>query len=111
MVAARAAREVPMARKEIDMLVEAARKGCVVVEKSSGVLWTPAELAEAHARGTYQEPSDLRPPDDHLEVSGPYPGCCQFSGATPGMVAFRAVGQTKRFVIFARAEAGVGSSA
>ena len=46
-------------RKEIDNLVEAARKECAVVEKASHILWTYDELREAGASGFYQGPVRL----------------------------------------------------
>jgi hypothetical protein len=90
-----------MVRKEIDILVEAARKSCAVVEKTSHVLWTHADLLEARACGRYQESGQLLPPDRHMELSSPYPGCIQMAGLMEGTNAYRAVGQTQHFVIFA----------
>ena len=89
-----------MTRKEIDILVEAARKSCAVVEKTSHVLWTHADLLEARARGCYQDAGQLLPPDRHLEVGSPYPGCIQMTGYAREP-AYRVVGQTQHFVIFA----------
>ncbi len=94
-----------MIRKEIDILVEAARKQCAVVEKASHIAWTCEELREAGASGLYQGPGRLLPPDVSCGVTGPYPGCCQQGGATPGVRDFYAVGQTEHFVIFASAPA------
>jgi hypothetical protein len=88
-----------MIRKEIDILVEAARKECAVVEKASHLLWTCEDLREAAASGLYQGPDHLLPPDG-CGVSSPYPGCCQQIGMTAGSRDFHAVGQTEHFVIF-----------
>jgi hypothetical protein len=95
-----------MIRREIDILVEAARKQCAVVEKASHILWTCEELREAAASGLYQGPSRLLPPDGKSGVTSPFPGCCQQGGATAGLGGFRAVGQTEHFVIFTPALCG-----
>jgi hypothetical protein len=89
-------------RREIDILVKAAGKRCVVVEKASHESWTPEQLTEAQDAGMFQEETDLFPPDRHLEVSGPYPGCCHQASSSP---AYRPVGQTRHFIIFAAPEA------
>jgi hypothetical protein len=93
-------------RKEIDILIKAAAKRCPVVEKDSNLLWTADDLAEARATGRFQEESDLFPPDRQVAVSGVYPGCCQQLGAPPGARAYRPVGQTRHFIIFAAADPG-----
>jgi hypothetical protein len=89
-----------MIRREIDILVEAARKGCAVVEKATHLLWTGEELREAAVSGLYQDPGRLLPPDSSSGVTSPFPGCCQRGGATAEGESFRAVGQTEHFVIF-----------
>src|SRR3954454_12735735 len=83
----------PMIRREIDILVEAARKQCAVVEKASHIPWTCEELREAAASGLYQGPDRLLPPDSNSGVTGPFPGCCQQGGVSAGVGGFRAVGQ------------------
>src|SRR5262245_61755888 len=88
-------------RKEIDILVEAARKDCAVVEKASHLLWGLPELLDARAAGLYGEEGPFLPPDGTLAVSGPFPGCCQRGGAVAESAGYRAVGQTGHFVIFA----------
>jgi hypothetical protein len=90
-------------RKEIDILVEAARKQCAVVEKASHIAWTWEELREAAASGLYQRPGRLLAPDGSSGVTSPFPGCCQLGGAGFGAGGFHAVGQTEHFVIFTRA--------
>jgi hypothetical protein len=87
-----------MIRREIDILVEAARKECAVVEKASHIAWTWEELREAAASGLYQRPGRLLAPDGSSGVTSPFPGCCQQGGAG----GFHAVGQTEHFVIFTR---------
>ena len=93
-------------RKEIDILVEAARKQCAVVEKASNVLWTREELADAHAAGLFQGEGRLLSPEGQTAVSGPFPGCCQQASAGPETRAYRAVGQTEHFVIFVASGGG-----
>jgi len=90
-----------MSRKEIDILVEAARKSCAVIEKNSNLLWTFEELVEAQECGWYQAEGQLLPPDKQMAVSGPYPGCAQMRGATGEAETYRPVGQTEHFVVFA----------
>jgi hypothetical protein len=88
-------------RREIDILVEAARKECAVVEKASNVLWTHEDLLEARTSGLYQGQDRLLPPDGRSGVTSPFPGCCQIGAAMAGLRSFHAVGQTEHFVIFA----------
>lgn len=93
-------------RREIDILVEAARKDCAVIDKASNVLWTYQDLLEARASGLYQDPGRLLPPDDSAGVTSPFPGCCQQSGAAARVGSYHQVGQTEHLVIFSTA--GVG---
>ncbi|HYT89361.1 MAG TPA: hypothetical protein VEL76_11700 [Gemmataceae bacterium] len=86
-------------RREIDILVGAARKECAVVEKASNALWTHEELLEARTSGLYQGPDRLLPPDSSSGVTSPFPGCSQ-QRALAGLRGFYAVGQTEHFVIF-----------
>jgi hypothetical protein len=72
-----------------------------VVEKVSNVLWTHEELLEARDAGQYQEAGQLLPPDGHMDVSAPFPGCMQMGGGRPQSEAYHAVAQTEHFVIFA----------
>jgi hypothetical protein len=88
-------------RKEIDILLEAARKECAVVEKASNILWSCEELQQADADGLYQGQGSLAAPDGFSGVTSPYPGCCNQGGATAGTGGCHAVGQTEHFVIFA----------
>jgi hypothetical protein len=87
-------------RREIDILVEAARKGCAVVDKNTGVLWTLDELMCCRNAGEYHAVCDLSPPGRQIEISGPYPGCCQIGGASAGTFRYHPVGQTEHFLIF-----------
>lgn len=79
-------------RKEIDILVKAARKNCAVVEKDSCLLWTPEELAAAQDAGCVQAPTHFLPPDQQA--------------APLGGRNYRLVGQTRHFIIFAPAPGG-----
>ncbi len=85
-------------RREIAIVVEAARKQCAVVEKASNVLWDYQELLEAGASGLYQGRDHLLPPDGSSGVTSPFPGCCQQGGGKAR--CYQAVGQTAHFVIF-----------
>jgi hypothetical protein len=48
-------------RREIDILVEAARKDCAVVEKASHLLWELPELVGALVSGLYSEECPFLP--------------------------------------------------
>jgi hypothetical protein len=85
-------------RREIEIVVEAARKQCAVVEKTSNIFWDYEQLLEAGASGLYQGQDRLLPPDGGSGVTSPFPGCCQQGGGPAG--GFHAVGQTEHFVIF-----------
>jgi hypothetical protein len=86
--------------KEIDLLIKAAAKNCLVVEKASNVLWDVAELEEAREAGRFKEEGQVLAPDGELEVGGPFPGCLQLAGAD---VRYRPIGQTEHFVLFTAA--------
>jgi hypothetical protein len=88
-----------MMRKEIDILLRAASRNCLVVEKASHLRWTWEELAAARDSGRYQGQDQLLPPDGRAEVSNPYARCMQ-PGAARSPVSYRAVGQTGHFLIF-----------
>jgi hypothetical protein len=90
-----------MERKEIDILTEAARKGCAVVEKATHLVWTFAELAEARQANRFLGLTRLLPPDSQIEVSALYPGCMQMAGRMMEGNGYRVVGQTQHFVICA----------
>jgi hypothetical protein len=86
-------------RKEVDILLEANRQGCLIVDKDSHVLLEREELVEAKGDGLYQEKAVLSPKAPS-EVSGPFPGCMQLGAATEDSLDFRVLGQTRHFVIF-----------
>jgi hypothetical protein len=89
--------------KEIDILLEASRQGCAIVDKDSHVLLEGEELKEAQGDGLYQE-EGIRSRKGPLEVSGPFPGCLQLGAATGDDLDFRVLGQTRHFVIFCPAK-------
>jgi hypothetical protein len=90
--------------KEIDILVRANSKGCLIVDKESHVLLEKEELLTAHRDGLYQEDNALLAPDKNIELSGPFPGCMQLGDGTNW---FRMVGQTEHFAIFYPADGEV----
>jgi hypothetical protein len=47
--------------KEIEILLEANSKGCLIVEKDSNALWERNVLLEAQQDGLYQDEGLLRP--------------------------------------------------
>lgn len=91
--------------REIDLVLGAAGRGCLVVEKTSHVLWTGPELAAACRVGCYPDEDTLGPPTEHPAVSGPYPGCLQQTGAATDFGQYPLLGQTEHFLIFAPPEA------
>ncbi len=92
-------------RREIDILVKAAAKNCVVVEKDSNLVWSLQDLTEAAEDQRFQEADHFLPPEGPLAVSGPYPGCLQMAGRSDAG-EYRPVGQTRHFVVFAASAAG-----
>lgn len=90
--------------KEIDILLKAVSKSCMVVEKATNVLWDEAELLEARTSGQFQAEECLHPPSSQSGVSSPFPGCLQQAGGAT--TAYHLVGQTEHFVIFAPSHHG-----
>ena len=81
-------------RKEIDILLHAAAKGCVVVEKGTNLVWELDDLVTAETARLFEEEKDLLAPD-RMEVTSAYPGCAHAAAAP-----LRAIGQTPHFAIF-----------
>jgi hypothetical protein len=96
------------ARKEIELLLEADRQGCLLVDKDSHVLLERDELMEAQRQGLYQNDAGLSH-EGTIEVSSPFPGCVQYGAATNVALDFRIVGQTEHFVVFCPARRAVPS--
>ncbi len=90
--------------KEIEVLLQADRQGCLIVDKNFHALLEREELEEAKGAGLYQE-EVVFSQDASIEVSGPYPGCPQLGAATKDDVDYRQLGQTQHFVIFLPARA------
>ena len=87
--------------KEIDILLQAATTGHAVVEKSSNVLWSCSDLADARESGCYADEDRLGAPTAQIAVSGPFPGCIQCSAAPAHLSRYRLIGETEHFLIFA----------
>jgi hypothetical protein len=85
---------------EIDLLTDAASRACTVVEKSTNQMWDLDELREAKAVGRWGQEDELLPAVDSADVSGPFPGCLQRSGATEEFDHYQLLGQTKHFLLF-----------
>src|SRR5947209_12755170 len=86
-------------RKEIDLLLEADRQGCLLVDRDSHVVLERDALREAQAEGLYQNDGSFSR-EGTIEVSSPFPGCMQLGAATEDALGFRVMGQTEHFVIF-----------
>jgi hypothetical protein len=84
--------------KEIEILLEANGKGCLIVEKDSHALWERNKLLKAQQDGLYQEEKLLLSPERQVEVSGPFPGC--LPGAAGNNLEYLLLGQTTHFAIF-----------
>jgi hypothetical protein len=85
---------------EIELLLKAEAKGLAVVDKETNVMWSRAELLQARDEGQFAGQDDLKAPDPHCPVTGPFPGCLNWGGADAGWYRARAVAQTSHFVIF-----------
>lgn len=81
---------------EIRILVQAARKGCAVVEKSSRVLWAREELERAKEEGFFALEDRLAAPPEVRE-----PGASDMS-------QYHLVGQTRHFLIFVPMHEAIG---
>jgi hypothetical protein len=92
--------------EEIQILLEASANGCLIVEKESHVLWERDELLEARQNGRYRETVKLLPPDESVQLSGPFTGCMQLAGAKRADLDFRLLGQTPHFAIFTKGSEG-----
>jgi hypothetical protein len=86
--------------REIDILLQAASKGCAVVEKDSHILWSREEFLHARDAGCYADHDCLAPPTEGAAISGPFPGCLQQLAAPADLTRYRLVGQTEHFLIF-----------
>lgn len=85
----------------INILLEAAGKHGVVVDKASHVVWDHHELVAAAKAGCYPDDDRLAAPTGQVAVSGPFPGCLQQFGAPADLARYVLVGQTEHFLIFA----------
>jgi len=86
--------------REIDLLTEAAARARTVVEKATNQAWELDELREAESAGQFREEDEFRPLVESGDVSGPFPGCLQRSGATEDFEHYRLLGQTRHFLVF-----------
>jgi hypothetical protein len=85
--------------KEIDILLDAHRQGCLIVDKISHVLLEPDALVEATKKELYLTEGTVSE-NGPSDVSGPFPGCMQLGASADGALGFRLLGQTEHFVIF-----------
>jgi hypothetical protein len=85
--------------KEIDILLRASSKGCLIVDRESHVLLEEEELFAAQRDGLYQGKGELLAPGKGIELSGPFPGCMQLGGDSKRFT-YQMVGQTEHFAIF-----------
>src|SRR5260370_6220793 len=85
--------------REIDLLTEAASCAQTVVEKATNQTWELVELREAESAGQWREEDELLPTAELFDVTGPFPGCLQRSGATEDFEHYRLLGQTRHFLL------------
>jgi hypothetical protein len=85
---------------EIDLLAEAASHAQTVVEKATNQTWELEDLREAKVAGRWAAEDEVLPALGPMEVSSPFPGCLQRSGATEGFEHYRLLGQTRHFLLF-----------
>jgi hypothetical protein len=85
---------------EIDILIQAFRKGCALVEKISHQTWDDEDLAEAAKAGRFAEEGSLDAPTEQVEISAPFPGCMQQISRSAESENYLLVGQTRHFLVF-----------
>jgi hypothetical protein len=84
--------------REIDILLRAASKGYLAIEKETHVSWRREELEEASRLGRFDEIDDVRPIGSSPDIASPFPACPQQFGA--GESDYRLAAQTGHFFIF-----------
>jgi hypothetical protein len=73
----------------------------LLVDRDTNEAWKPAELDQFGNSWQLEAEDELVPADAFHAVSGPYPGCPQMGGRTPGQSSWRLIGQTRHFLVFA----------
>jgi hypothetical protein len=88
--------------REIELLSEAATLSLAVVEKATHVAWNLDELQEAGAAGWWREEDQMVPASkaSAAEISGPFPGCLQRTGAAEEFDHYNLIRETRHFLIF-----------
>jgi len=90
---------------EIALLIDAAGKGCLVVEKDSNVFWSREELVCKQAAGRFAEEGVISSPKAGLTaVSNIFPGCWGQAGASADYFNCVPIGETEHFVLFRKAK-------
>ncbi len=87
---------------EIELLTEAIRQEQVPVEKETNRAWDLEDLQEAASSEILQNEDQIQPAEPSLEISGPFPGCLQRTGATEEIEHYQLVGQTRHFLLYER---------
>jgi hypothetical protein len=91
---------------EIDLLLNAAAKGYLVVAKDSNMLWTEDELLASWVDDRFPEEGRIIPPDAQpIAVTSIFPGCHGQIGASADYSRYVPVGQTEHFLLFGQPEA------
>jgi hypothetical protein len=85
--------------REIDLVVDSARKGCRIIEDGTGILWNLADLVEAWSDCRFQVDDVIAPPDPNSDLTSLYPGCPQQRNVGK-QEAYHVFGWTSHFVIF-----------
>lgn len=83
--------------KEIDILLRAHFRGCLIVDKESHTLLEEEGLYSAQRGRVYEAECKLSPPGRQSEVTAPFPGCVNLAG---GHESYRMMGDTPHFAIF-----------
>ena len=81
--------------KEIDILLRAHFRGCLLVDKESHGLLEEEDLFSAQRGKAYERECVLAAPG--ADVSGPFPGCMNVGGDGYG---YQMLGETPHFAIF-----------
>lgn len=86
-------------KREIDILQHLAAAGCLLVEKDTNRVWSQEETMTTRE---FQEADRVQSAEGVVDVSGPYPGCLQMSGARTEFDGYPLLGQTTHFYVFAQ---------
>ncbi len=83
-------------RREIDILLGAHFRGCLIVDKESHTLLEEDGLFSAQRGKAYEAECEFSAPGKQSEVAAPFPGCISLAGEYR---TYRMLGDTAHFAI------------